>query len=272
MQGNWKTGYVCVIDVKHQRPVLGAWDSLYNMNINEKNLCWHSVNDVNLTARLIVLSVLSHNGESLADITLPSPQVIVPQPCWLVSQCSKALGTSKTYTSICAHLIEKTGSDKNNASVEKRWALNWDKHTQRQGETVEVQLEFERESMGAIGGAQRKEDRKKYWQSLDIHISHPTRPACSLYFIVPLCAGGTAWQASSFNGKYGPSLPSRLLLRYHSCFLSIPPDIILSPLGRALFSIILLFLSSPFSPFYWCSTFHPSCFTPLFLSIYMSLS
>lgn len=38
--------------------------------------------------------------------------------------------------------------------------------------------------------------------------------------------------------KYGPPLPSCLSLRYHSCFLSIPPDIILSPLRRPLFSII----------------------------------
>lgn len=40
--------------------------------------------------------------------------------------------------------------------------------------------------------------------------------------------------------KYGPPLPSCLSLRYHSCFLSIPPDIILSPLRRPLFSIIFL--------------------------------
>lgn len=87
---------------------------------------------------------------------------------------------------------------------------------------------------GSNRGAQRKEDRKKYWQSLDIHISHPTRPACSLYFIELHWAGGTAWQASSFNGKYGPSLASRLALSHYSCFLSIPPDIILSPLQQAL--------------------------------------
>ena len=77
-------------------------------------------------------------------------------------------------------------------------------------------------------------DRKKYWQSLDIHISHPTRPACSLFFIELHWAGGTAWQASSFNGKYGPSLASRLALCHYSCSLSIPPDIILSPVRRAL--------------------------------------
>lgn len=38
-------------------------------------------------------------------------------------------------------------------------------HVGREGETTEAQLEFEKErikSEGAIGGAQRKEDRKKY--------------------------------------------------------------------------------------------------------------
>lgn len=39
MRGNWKTESVGVINVKHQRPVVG-WvrDSLYDMNINE-NVC-----------------------------------------------------------------------------------------------------------------------------------------------------------------------------------------------------------------------------------------
>lgn len=126
-------------------------------------------------------------------------------------------------------------------------------------EKVEAQLELRSQ------GAQRKRDRKKYWQSLDIHISHPTRSACSLYFIEPLCAGGTAWQPSSFNGKYGPLLPFRLSLRYHSCFLSIPSDIILSRLCNGVFfPSPSLFLSWPFLRFYWCSMFHPSCFTPHF--------
>lgn len=47
--------------------------------------------------------------------------------------------------------------------------------------------------------------------------------------------------------KYGPPLPSCLSLRYHSCFLSIPPDIILSPPRRPLFSII--FFSPQRAPF-----------------------
>lgn len=55
-------------------------------------------------------------------------------------------------------------------------------------------------------GAQRTEGCKKYWQSLDIHISHLTWPVCSRFFIEALCAGGTAWQVSSFNRKYGLSL------------------------------------------------------------------
>lgn len=41
--------------------------------------------------------------------------------------------------------------------------LNWDTHTQREREGAEEQLEKrEQRSEKAIGGAQRKEDRKKY--------------------------------------------------------------------------------------------------------------
>lgn len=152
---------------------------------------------------------------------------------------------------------------------DKRARFEQEKATSLKQKGRRCTIRAKKNEKGSNRGAQGKEDRKKYWQSLDIHISHPTRPACSLCFIELLWAGGTAWQASSFNGKYGPSLPSRLAPSHYSCFLSIPPDIILSPLQQA--------LSSPsFSPlflhFYWSSTFHPSCFTPLFPSIFMSLS
>lgn len=103
------------------------------------------------------------------------------------------------------------------------------------GKKTEAEPELENASKG-VREHKGKGDRKKYWQSLDIHISHPPWPACSLYFIEPLCAGGTAWQASSFKGKYGPShtLPPLTLLSllfsvyptwYHSvtpCACSFP--------------------------------------------------
>lgn len=81
---------------------------------------------------------------------------------------------------------------------------------------------------------ERKRARKKYWQSLDIHISHSVWPARLVYFIATLCAGGTRWQLSSFSGKYGASLVfSFSLCRFCS---------------RLSFFILLCHLTISFSP------------------------
>ncbi len=82
-------------------------------------------------------------------------------------------------------------------------------------------------------------------------------PARLLYFIATLCAGGTRWQLSSFNGKYGASLVFSISL-HRSRTLSIPLYITLSP-----HNFVLSPSSLFFAFFLWLPSVHLPC---IFLS------
>lgn len=116
-------------------------------------MCWRSVNGV------ILLPILYHNGESLGNISLPSPQVAVPQSRLAREPTLK--GTSNFpnlyLLYICTRLTDKARLLWGRGRSEHLTGTN--AHIENK---AEAQLELEIESEGAIGGAQRKEDRKKY--------------------------------------------------------------------------------------------------------------
>lgn len=78
-----------VIGVKLSASFWGSRHTLIR-NINE-NMC--NVNGVNLTARLTMLPVFPHNSDSVGDMSLPSPPVIVPQSCFPCNPALKRLPT-----------------------------------------------------------------------------------------------------------------------------------------------------------------------------------